>query len=154
MSILNVHRSNNFKFSPSATPTYTVDYFLVRKALQYSLHDIISFKEAITSRLDLLPDPPTDAENEILSTLDELRVAAFNAYDELIILSSSQLLTLAYTTTKLGSYEGEFNQLVDEIEALLPGITVPVRTELQSLLDKMVDTTKQHHYNVKVLLTP
>ncbi|XP_037041347.1 uncharacterized protein LOC119078038 [Bradysia coprophila] len=135
-------------------PTYTIDYFLVRKALQYALQDVISYKEATTSRLDPLPNPPTDAENNILFVLDEMRVVAFYAYNKLIFLSNSQLLTLVYATQTFGWYERAFFHFVGRIELLIPLIPDDtVKVEVQSLLDQIVSQTNLHHYNIQLLLT-
>lgn len=134
--------------------TYTVDFFLVRKELQYALLDVISYKEATTSRLDLLPNPPTDAENQIRWILDGMRVTAFYAYNKLIFLSTSQILTLTYATQTLAWYENAFLHFTDEIKHLIAGSGFgnPAKVELQSLLDQIISQTNLHHFIVKLLL--
>ncbi|KAJ6642118.1 hypothetical protein Bhyg_07064 [Pseudolycoriella hygida] len=145
---------------PSSTPklttttTYTIDYFLVRKELQYALQDVIAYKEATTSRLDPLPNPPTESENEIRWILDGLRVTAFYAYDKLIFLANSQLLTLAYTTQTFAWYDRVFVHFTNKIKELSTGFDDSVKAELLSLLNQIISQTNQHHYNVKLLLTP
>lgn len=133
--------------------TYTIDYYLVRKELQYAIQDVIAYKEATTSRLDPLPKPPSIAENEIRWILDGLRVTSFYAYDKLIFLANSQLLTLTYATQTFGWYENVFFHITDKVGQLIAGFDGSVKVELKSLLDQIVSQTNEHHYNVKLLLT-
>lgn len=129
---------------------------MVRKENEYALQDVIAFKEATTSRLDPLPKPPTDVENEIRWILDAMRVTAFYAYDKLIFLSKSKILNLAYATQTFGWYENVFSHFTIKIRQLITGSTFPnsVKTELLSLLDQIESQTNQHHYDTELLLTP
>lgn len=147
-----INRQNSHRFC--FWIAYTIDYFLVRKELQYAILDVIAYKEATTSRLDPLPDPPSNAENEIRWILDGLRVISFYAYDKLIFLSNSQLLTLAYATQTLGWYEKVFFHITGKLDQLSAGFDDAVKVELKSLLDQIVNQNNQHNYNVKLLLTP
>lgn len=82
-----------------------------------------------------------------------MRVTAFYAYDKLIFLSNSQLLTLTYATQTAGWYEKAFYHLAGRIEVLIATFDEPIKVELPSLLDQIVSQTRLHHYIITLLLT-
>jgi len=134
--------------------TYVIDYFLVRKELQYALQDVISYKEATTAVLDTITPPAPDAANEIRWTLDGLRVTAFYAYDKLIFLANSKFLTLTYATQTFAWYERAFFHFTGRIGVLSAGLDNATSIQVLSLRDQIVSQTNEHHYIVKLLLTP